>query len=177
MCYPGTVRTKPPTGLAQVYERPATSSIAAGGMASIWSRAPRRHARQAEMDRGNARRNDLCWPALPLSSLASPHPRGRGPTTIPPACLNTPRSTTRQRPFRPGVIILLRVKLMALALRPVSGQTALVTITASGAIRGRNHADAKWSRAPPMSAMTDLQGVSEALLGMGSTPASRSRRR
>ena len=30
---------------------------------------------------------------------------------------------------------------------------------------------------PPMSAMTDLQRVSEALLGMGSTPASRSRRR
>ena len=28
---------------------------------------------------------------------------------------------------------------MALALRPVSAQTALVTITASGAIRGRNH--------------------------------------
>ena len=100
-----------------------------------------RNRATAEMDLRRTR-SDLCWPALALLSLPSPHPRGRTPTAIPPVCLNARRSTTRQRPFRTGVKILLRVKLvpMALALRPVSSQTALVTITASGAIRGRNHA-------------------------------------
>ena len=44
MCYPGTVRTKPTPGLPRSMSAMATSSIAAGGMASILSRAPWRHA-------------------------------------------------------------------------------------------------------------------------------------
>ena len=108
-----------------------------------------RNRATAEMDLRRTR-SDLCWPALALLSLPSPHPRGRTPTAIPPVCLNARRSTTRQRPFRTGVIILPRAKLvpMALALRPVSAQTALVTITASGAIRGRNHAKSAPVRSP-----------------------------
>src|SRR5271166_6107002 len=96
------------------------------------------------MDQGNARRNDLCWLALALSPLLSPPPLGGAPTTIQPACSNARRSTTRQRPFRTGVIVPPGKR----KTRPASAPAAPVTITASGAIRGRNHADAKWSPAP-----------------------------
>ena len=95
------------------------------------------------MDRGNARRDDLCWLALALSPLPSPHPRGGVPTTIPPACSNTRRSTTRRRAFATVIGPPGKRK-----TRPANAPAAPVTITASGAIRGRNHADAKWSPAP-----------------------------
>src|SRR5208282_3946923 len=95
------------------------------------------------MDRGNARRDDLCWLALALSPLPSPHPRGGVPTTIPPACSNTRRSTTRRRAFATVIGPPGKRK-----TRPANAPAAPVTITASGAIRGRNHADAEWSPAP-----------------------------
>ena len=72
-----------------------------------------------------------------LIVLALASPAWAGPTTIPPACLNTPRSTTRQRPFRTGVIVPPGKR----KTRPASAPAAPVIITASGAIRGRNHAD------------------------------------
>ena len=128
-------------------------------------------------DGGNGRRtrSDLCWPALALLSLPSPHPRGRTPTAIPPVCLNARRSTTRQRPFRTGVIILLRIKLMALALRPVSAQTALVTITASGAIRGRNHCARRARLRPPSKRKTCLMSAQTALVTITASGAIRGR--
>jgi hypothetical protein len=122
-------------------------------------------------------RSDLCWPALALLSLASPHPRGRTPTATPPVCLNAHRSTTRQRPFRTGVIILLRAKLvpMALALRPVSAQTALVTITASGAIRGRNHCARRARLRPPSKRKTCPVSAQTALVTITASGAIRGR--
>jgi hypothetical protein len=133
-----------------------------------------RNRATAEMDLRRTR-SDLCWPALALLSLPSPHPRGRTPTAIPPVCLNARRSTTRQRPFRPGVIILLRVKLMALALRPVSAQTALVTITASGAIRGRNHCARRARLRPPSKRKTCLMSAQTALVTITASGSIRGR--
>jgi len=73
-----------------------------------------------------------------LIALALTSPAWGGPTTIQPACSNARRSTTRQRPFRTGVIVLSPGKRKT---RPASAPAAPVIITASGAIRGRNHAN------------------------------------
>ena len=87
-------------------------------------------------DRGNARRIDLCLPALALSPLSSPRLHGRTPT-IPPAFSNARRSTIRQPPLRAGGIIPPGKR----KTRPESAPAAAATIIASGAIHGRNHAE------------------------------------
>ena len=73
--------------------------------------------------------------------------------------------------------ILLRVKLvpMALALRPVSAQTALVTITASGAIRGRNHCARRARLRPPSKRKTCLMSAQTALVTITASGAIRGR--
>ena len=78
-----------------------------------------------------------------LIALALASPAWGGPTTIPPACSNTRRSTRRQRALATVIGPPGKRK-----TRPANAPAAPVTITASGAIRGRNHADAKWSPAP-----------------------------
>ena len=75
-----------------------------------------------------------CLPALP--ALSSPRPHGRTPT-IPPASSNARRSTIRQRLLRAGGIIPPGKG----KTRPESALAAAATIIASGAIRGRNHAE------------------------------------
>ena len=77
-----------------------------------------------------------CLPALALSPLSSPRPHGRTPT-IPPASSNARRSTTRQRLLRAEGIVPPGNR----KTRPESAPTAAATIIASGAIRGRNHAE------------------------------------
>ena len=89
-----------------------------------------------EIGSRNVRRSDLCWLALALSPSPLPHPRGAVPTTIRPACSNIRPSTTRQQAF--AAVIGPRGKRKT---RPASAPAAPVTITASGAIPGRNHAD------------------------------------
>ena len=69
----------------------------------------------------------------------------------------------------------LRVKLMALALRPVSAQTALVTITASGAIRGRNHCARGARLRPPSKRKTCLMSAQTALVTITASGSIRGR--
>jgi hypothetical protein len=135
-----------------------------------------RNPATAEMDLRRTR-SDLCWPALALLSLPSPHPRGRTPTAIPLGCLKARPSTTRQRPFRTGVIILSRVKLapMALAFCPVSAQTALVIIIASGVIHGRNQCASRARLRPPSKRKTCPVSAQTALVTITATGAIRGR--
>jgi len=96
-----------------------------------------------EIGSRNVRRSDLCWLALALSPSPLPHPRGAVPMTIRPACSNTRPSTTRQRAFVAVIGPPGKRK-----TRPARAPAVPVTITASGAIPGRNHADAS-----PMSSL------------------------
>jgi hypothetical protein len=100
--------------------------------------------------------------ALPLSPLLSPPLLGAAPTTIPPACSNTPRSTTRQQPFRTEVIVPPGKP----KTRPANALAAAVIITAFGAIRGHNRANTLFqSRAcqDPLTARRTSGGSSTAL--------------
>jgi hypothetical protein len=77
-----------------------------------------------------------CLPVPALSLLSSPRPHWRTPT-IPPVSSNARRSTIRQRLLRAGGIIPPGKR----KTRPESAPAAAATIIASGAIRGRNHAE------------------------------------
>ena len=76
-----------------------------------------------------------------LIALALTSPAWGAPTTIQPACSNARRSTTRQRPFRPHGSHSPPPPPGERKTRPASAPAAPVIITASGAIRGRNHAN------------------------------------